>query len=352
MKVWDDSTGMETPASYWAYQALYWGIFAGIGLAINVVNGGNVSNLVISHVLFFLYSVVLTHIFRRQIQRRRLRQPSVSRMRLWLFAGILAISLIQTALVISIDAALNGSHAQGWSRLNVVGIGWGMYIGTLVWTIVYARVTERRAQEHREAKMQLAVRAAELRALEAQVNPHFLFNCLNSIRGLVVENPQLAQDMITRFAALLRYNLNHDRQHTVPLSQEAEIVTDYLALESVRFEGRLRVEFTVDPEAESVHVPPMILQTLVENALKHGVARRPDGGDVRIHATAANGRLVLQVTNTGELGSHPEAQTNDTQLGLKNIRERLHLLYGDRASLSLHNGSGTVVAKVEIPKTA
>jgi LytS/YehU family sensor histidine kinase len=195
--------------------------------------------------------------------------------------------------------------------------------------------------------MQLAVRAAELRALEAQINPHFLFNCLNSIRGLVVENPQRAQDMITRFAALLRYNLNHDRQHTVPLSQEAEIVADYLALESVRFEGRLRVQFTVDPEAESVQVPPMILQALVENALKHGVARRPEGGDVEIHVAAANGRLVLQVTNTGELGA---AHPNDTQLGLKNIRERLHLLYGDRASLSLQNGQGTVIAKVEIPK--
>jgi LytS/YehU family sensor histidine kinase len=124
---------------------------------------------------------------------------------------------------------------------------------------------------------------------EAQINPHFLFNSLNSIRGLVVENPQKAQDMITRFAALLRYNLNRDRQHTVPLSQEAEVVEDYLALEAVRFEGRLRVQFTVDPSAESLQVPPMILQALVENALKHGIAKRPEGGDVRIHATAENG---------------------------------------------------------------
>ena len=251
--------------------------------------------------------------------------------------------------MISIDRALNGTQPQDWPRAAVAGLGWGMYIGTLVWTIVYVRITERRAQEQREAKMQLALRAAELRALEAQINPHFLFNCLNSIRGLVVEDPQKAQDMITRFAALLRYNLNRDRQHTVPFSEEAEIVADYLALESVRFEGRLRVQVTVDPEARAIQVPPMILQALVENALKHGIARRPEGGDVQIHASASNGRLVLQVTNSGELGpAHPA----DTQLGLKNIRERLHLLYGDRASLSLQNGSGTVVAKVEIPRTA
>ncbi|HEV8414511.1 MAG TPA: histidine kinase [Bryobacteraceae bacterium] len=349
MKVWDDSTEMETSAAYWAFQAFYWGIFAAIGLAINVVSGGNIRNLVISHILFFLYSVGLTHVFRGRIQQRRLRQPSNFRMRLWLFAGILVIAVIQTVLVISIDSALNGERPGAWPRVAVFGVGWGMYIGTLVWTMVYVRMTERRIQERKEAKMQLAVRAAELRALEAQINPHFLFNCLNSIRGLVVEDPQKAQDMITRFAALLRYNLNRDRQHTVPFSEEAEIVADYLALESVRFEDRLRVQVTVDPQARAMQVPPMILQALVENALKHGIARRPEGGDVQIHASSSNGKLILHVTNSGELGP---ARPSDTQLGLKNIRERLHLLYGDRASLSLQNGSGTVVAKVEIPRTA
>jgi GNAT superfamily N-acetyltransferase len=349
MKVWDDSTEMETPAAYWGYQAFYWGIFAAIGLAINLVNGGNTRNLVISHILFFFYSIGLTHVFRGQILRWRSHHPSVIRMRLRLFAGILIIGFIQTVLIISIDIALNGTQEQNWPRAAVAGLAWGMYIGTLVWTIVYVRITERRAQAQREAKMQLALRGAELRALEAQINPHFLFNCLNSIRGLVVENPARAQDMITRFAALLRYNLNRDRQHTVQLAEEADIVADYLALESVRFEGRLRVQIAVDPGARAMQVPPMILQALVENALKHGVARRPEGGDVEIRATASNGNLVLQVTNSGELAP---SRPGDTQLGLKNIRERLHLLYGDRASLSLHNGNGIVVAKVEIPPKA
>ena len=349
MKVWDDSTARETPAAYWGYQAIYWGVFGVIGLAINLTNGGNARNLVISHILFALYSIGLTHLFRGYILRWRLHDPSIIRMRFRLFAGILIIGFIQTILVIAIDIALNGVRPGAWPRVAVLGLGWGMYIGTLIWTVVYVRITERRAQEQREAKMQLALRAADLRALEAQINPHFLFNCLNSIRGLVVEDPQKAQDMITRFAALLRYNLNRDRQHTVPFSEEAEIVADYLALESVRFEGRLRVQVIVDPEARAIQVPPMILQALVENALKHGIARRPEGGDVQIHASASNGKLVLQVTNSGELGpAHP----SNTQLGLKNIRERLHLLYGERASLSLQNGRGTVVAKVEIPAKA
>jgi LytS/YehU family sensor histidine kinase len=223
-----------------------------------------------------------------------------------------------------------------------------MYIGTLVWTIVYIRITERRAQEHREGKMQLALREAELRALEAQINPHFLFNCLNSIRGLVVEDPQKAQDMITRFATLLRYNLNHDTRHTVPLAAEAEVVNDYLALEKARFEDRLRCQVTIDPAAASLLVPPMILQTLIENALKHGIGRLPDGGDLQIRAAANNGTLVLEVENTGEL---TDSRSGGTQVGLNNIRERLRILYGDRASLSLQNRSGTVVARVEIPRS-
>jgi sensor histidine kinase YesM len=347
MKVWDDSSEMETPAAYWGYQVFYWGIFAAIGLAINLANGGNVRNLVISHILFFVYSIGLTHVLRGRIQTWRLRDAM--RMRLRIFLGILVISLIQTALVISIDSALNGARAQTCPRVAVMALAWGMYIGTLAWSIAYVRITERRAREQKDAKMQLALRGAELRALEAQINPHFLFNSLNSIRGLVVEDPQKAQDMITRFAALLRYNLNRERQHTVPFSEEADIVADYLALESVRFEGRLRVQVDVDPAARAIQVPPMILQTLVENALKHGVSRRPEGGEVQISAAANDGKLVLQVTNSGELGS---ARPADTQLGLKNIRERLHLLYGDRASFLLQNGNGTVVARVEIPKTA
>jgi uncharacterized membrane-anchored protein YhcB (DUF1043 family) len=349
MKVWDHSTETATRASYWTYQAFYWGIFAAIGLAINVVNGGNIRNLVISHILFFFYSIGLTHVFHGRIQRWRSRQLRASRMRPRLFAGTLVIGLIQTALVVSIDTALNGEPLNYWPRVAVISLGWGMYIGTLVWTLAYVRITERHAQEQREANMQLALREAELRALEAQINPHFLFNCLNSIRGLVVEDPQKAQEMITRFATLLRYNLNHDSRHTVPLAAEAEVVNDYLALEKVRFENRLRLQVAIDPAAASLLVPPMILQALVENALKHGIARLPHGGDLQIRAAARNGTLVLEVENTGEL---TDSRTGDTQVGLNNIRERLRILYGDRASLALKNGQGGhVVATVMIPVT-
>ena len=177
---------------------------------------------------------------------------------------------------------------------------------------------------------------------------HFLFNCLNSIRALVVENPGLAQDMITRFATILRYNLHHDLNHTVPLEAEVEVVSDYLALEAVRLEDRLRVRFAVDPAAGKIRIPPMLLQTLVENAVKHGIATLPNGGDLSVRAAIDADSLRLEVENTGSL-SAPKPGT--TQVGLGNTRERLRILYGARAHLDLRNGDGRVTATVVIPRT-
>jgi len=340
---------MSPQRKYWLCQVLAWGGYSAISIIFAAQYTGWRPILVIGYLLYTLYSIAFTDLFRRLIQRRGwLDLPALGRLAR-IAPGILTIGTTQAFLVVFIDVLLEGGGNDSWPLSSVLWMWLGTTMATWTWTGVYVQFTLSRRRRERQVQLQLAVSEAELRALEAQINPHFLFNCLNSIRGLVVEDPQKAQDMITRFATLLRYNLNHDSRHTVPLAAEAEVVNDYLALEKVRFEGRLRLEVAIDPAAASLLVPPMILQTLVENALKHGIARRPEGGDVQIRASASDGRLVLQVTNSGELGP---AQPNNTQLGLKNIRERLHLLYGDRASLSLQNGNGTVVAKVEIPAKA
>jgi LytS/YehU family sensor histidine kinase len=213
---------------------------------------------------------------------------------------------------------------------------------------LYVLLTGPRRHRETEVRLQLALREAELRALEAQINPHFLFNCLNSIRGLVIENPTKAQDMVTRLANILRYNLHRDIEHTVPLSSEVEIVSDFLALESARLEDRLHVHLSIDPDAGAVQVPPMLLQTLVENALKHGIAPLPSGGDLLIRTAIVGDSVVMEVENPGQIAeSAPQA----TQLGLANIRERLRIVYNGRASFELKNRNGRVAATVAIPRT-
>ncbi len=331
--------------TYWNCQVLGWIAFGAFGLVVNTLNGGNFRSLLITHILFVIYSIGLTHLFRRQIQKRRARYPRGAGLWLFLAAGVLLISVIQTSLIILTSAAIAGDRAH-WPIGVIMALEWGMFMGTGIWTTMYIRLTEKRRQETNEIQLKLALREAELRALESQINPHFLFNCLNSIRALVLIDPPRSQEMLTRLANVLRHSLRHDRQHTVPLASEIEAVSDYLALEAVRFEERLRVKIEVDPAAAPCAVPPMLLQTLVENAIKHGIAQVAGNGDLIVKAENRDGVIRLTVENTGQLSNGP---ANPDRLGIANTRERLRLLYGDRASLILNNGNGRVIATVQIP---
>jgi len=196
-----------------------------------------------------------------------------------------------------------------------------------------------------------AVKEAELRALKAQVNPHFIFNSLNSVRALIDEDPARARQAVTQLANLLRYSLQSGQLETVPVEEELRTVNDYLALEQVRHEERLRLRLDIAPEALRQQVPPMLLQTLVENAVKYGISSRPEGGEIAITARCADGRLDLRVTNPGELSrsARPDA-TGSTGLGLRNASNRLRLLFGEKATCFLREGPpGTVVAAVSLP---
>lgn len=187
---------------------------------------------------------------------------------------------------------------------------------------------------------------AELRFLKAQLNPHFLFNALNSIRGLVAEDPGKAQVAITRLAKLLRVALGSVTADTVPLARELEVVDDYLAVEAVRLDDRLAVRLDIAPDTLGVPVPAMLVQTLVENGIKHGIARRTDGGEISVTARCAGGVLRLEVSNTA---ADPATEPGGG-IGLANAHERLQILFGDRATLALDRSSAErTTAVVRIP---
>jgi sensor histidine kinase YesM len=306
------------------------------------------ASMVAGYFLFFLYSIALTDLLRREIRRRGwltdLSLLGFTR----LFVSALALGAVQTFLVFAVDIAFQQRFSYLLAHPQYIAPTWISISGAdCIWLLFYIALTTRRRYREKEVGLQLALREAELRALEAQINPHFLFNSLNSIRALVIENPPLAQEMITRFATLLRYNLRRDLDHTVPLSTEVEIVSDYLAIEGVRFEDRLRVDIAIAPEAAPVAVPPMLLQALVENAIKHGIANLPEGGDVKVRAALDSGSLRLEVENTGRL---TEPKPGATCVGLSNTRQRLRILYDGRATLDLRNGEGRVTATVVIPQ--
>lgn len=204
-------------------------------------------------------------------------------------------------------------------------------------------------------RLTATVKEAELRALKSQVNPHFIFNALNSLRALIDEDPARARQAVTQLANLLRYSLQSGQLETVPLDDELRIVNDYLALEQVRHEERLRLRLDIAPDTLHLPIPPMLLQTLVENAVKYGISASADGGEIAIITRREAGGLHLQVTNPGEIAPASPAKPSkpaavSTGVGLRNAADRLRLLFGDSASLQLRSLSPkVVVAEAHIP---
>ena len=186
--------------------------------------------------------------------------------------------------------------------------------------------------------------------MKSQLNPHFLFNSLNSLRALVLEDPPRAQDAVTQLAAILRYHLQSGERSLVPLAEELATVEQYLALELIRFEDRLTIERAIDPEALPCLVPPLSLQSLVENAVKYGVSRDTGAAVIRVAARVHEERLDISVRNTGALRA--ESASASTGLGLTNLRTRLRLLFADRASCELSEPeTGWVEARMILPAT-
>ncbi len=307
----------------------------------------------VGYLLFFGYSIGLSHLLRGIIRRYGWTSlPLPSALRRLAGASILT-GAFESFLVVGVYTAIEGGWGV-WREPSSIGyLFLGLSVINTIWTILYLTITTlRHSREMRQVEMEtkLALSKAELRALEAELNPHFLFNCLNSIRGMIGEDQSRAQDMVTRLSNILRYSLQKDREHMVSLGSELAVVSDYLALESIRFEDRLRVHLAVDNAARETPVPPLLVQTLVENAIKHGIEVAPSGGELHVRADLNNGILRIEVENSGSLG---EAHTASTRVGLANARDRLRILYGENASLQLAScGVNRVAATILIPTAA
>jgi LytS/YehU family sensor histidine kinase len=191
---------------------------------------------------------------------------------------------------------------------------------------------ESRFRALREERLQTKLARAELQVLKMQLQPHFLFNTLNTIYNLAPQNSRKAQLMISRLADLLRLSLDHVSTNTVPLQRELEFLNSYVEIEKTRFEERLTVQMDIDPDTLDAAVPNMILQPLVENAIRHGVSKKAAGGTVTISAHRKGDRLELSIIDDGRLSP---IQGGGSGIGLANIRARLAQLYGNDYAFDL-----------------
>ncbi len=226
----------------------------------------------------------------------------------------------------------------------------GLFI--LPWMLIYYfyhYYNKSQKQQLDTLKLESLVKELELKTIKAHINPHFIFNSLNSIRALVDENPQRARKAITELSNILRSSMQTEKMETVPFEQEFLIVRDYLALENMRFEDRLTIEYDVDENTMNQPVPPMMLQTLVENAIKHGISKQIEGGVVKVVSSFANGYHRMAVLNTGRLSGKINGSGG---FGIDSTTSRLHLLYGDKAKFAIREVNGALVeAQVLIPVT-
>lgn len=214
-------------------------------------------------------------------------------------------------------------------------------IAVASYVIVYAR--RHRQEELQAAQLRTRLAGAQLQALKAQLQPHFLFNTLHTISALIREDVEAADRMISRLSDLLRLALRRDGRNTIPLREELEFVEKYLDVERIRFSDRLRTEIRVSPQALDAEVPNLILQPLVENAIRHGITPKASGGTVRVSAGCDGAMLHLEVSDDGVGLERTDQNSNGNGVGLANVRERLQQLYGDGHRFSMVDDGGLTI---------
>ncbi|HKA21365.1 MAG TPA: histidine kinase [Blastocatellia bacterium] len=290
-----------------------------------------------------------------QIAPRVARQPFPLN---WIYyiGALLVLSTIGSALAVFILTRIDMfPRERFWTYFRstlVVAIAISLIIG--VTRYLYEglkhrlRVTTRQLQlkELEEERSRKLAVEARLSSLESRIHPHFLFNTLNSISSLIQEDPKLAERLVERLAALLRFSLDSNQTSTVPLIRELKIVKDYLEIEKARFGDKLRYSIEIPPELETVAVPPLAVQTLVENSLKHVVAARREGGEVQITARLAGELVQIEVLDDGSGFTIDSIKAGH---GLDNLQARLAVLFDDRATLNLSTLNGKTSVIISLP---
>ncbi len=341
--------------AYWWCQLGGW-TFYGLSVIFFIwVFHLQLTSIIASRILLDIsFGLLFTHILRLLILKLKLVPP--------IFGGQW-IQLFVVTLFICITYSYVGSTMVEWLHLYdpkikaTIPERFFLNIANdspiiLVWLSIYYLwhyFENTRNAKIDSVKMESLVKELQLKTIKSHINPHFIFNALNSIRALVDENPERARTAITELSNILRSSMQAEKTETTKLEKELSIVRDYLELEQIRFEDRLKVEYNIDEDTLDQQVPPMMLQTLVENAIKHGINKQLSGGVIRIHSFFTDDHLELIVENTGFLNEN----NNPDGFGITSTTSRLKLLYGNDASFQIKNINGNLVqAKVILPVTA
>lgn len=350
----------------WLWQIVFWGAYAAFSLFMIRQYAQLTSGLIMIMLLVAAGLLASSELLRATILTRGWLDLAGWPLawRVLLFAPLCA-TVVQLFIYVTARIAIT----QGWVTMPSSGsdyrigtvIGYIFNTSIMLWLWTAGWITWQYLQRYRQGEIakwsaEAARNKLELDVLKAQINPHFMFNALNNLRAMINEDTDKARDMVTQLSNILRHTLYHSRRDRVTVAEELPVVRDYIALEQLHYEDCLRVDWKIGDGVEEATLPPMLLQLLVENAVKHGIAKTVGGGSIDIVMSAPAGkserRLHIAVSNPGrwEPAAPPVGGGADRGLGLNNLRERLMRVSGPGASCAIDTGDNQVRVRVEIPQ--
>lgn len=318
-------------ASGWVVFTLIHMLFYKISLPIDV-------NVIMFYTSWLLVGFLISHIYRFFLKKFLvIAKPLYVQILLTILSPII-LSYVFFLIVQMIGCRMGvlNNNSDNTAFLDVSGY-YNFYVVFLIWNVGYFGINyviNYRKEEITELKLEAANREVELNILKSQLNPHFLFNALNSIRALIDENPEKSREAITQLSNILRNILSAQKSKEIHFADEINIVKDYLSLEKIRYEERLEYSFDIDPKTFNFTIPPLMIQTLVENAIKHGISKLPKGGKIKIHSRLAYPMWFISIINTGKI---IQQDNKNNGIGIKNTLDRLELMYGNNAYFKLES---------------
>nr|WP_288933313.1 histidine kinase [uncultured Allomuricauda sp.] len=338
---------------YWKCQFIGWGVVSLLWLYIALVRDQfTITQALINYILDVAICIGLTHAYRSIALKANWNQLGIKGLIKKVIPSILVLAVLfmlimnlKTSAYIYLVNDTNTflENLSVWNPVLITGLR-HMAIWVLAYHAYHFYIKEVHTAKT-NAQLSVIAKQSQLDNLAAQLNPHFLFNSLNSIKALVFENPKSARRAIDLLSDLLRSSLYEKEHATISIAEEMALVKDYVELEKLRFEERLNITFNIDNTLENFKIPPLSIQLLVENAIKHGIDKQLEGGTVEISVQKKYDHVVISVKNPGNLskGKHKG-------VGLKNLNERLLLQYEGRAEFKVETPSeNKVVATLMIP---
>ena len=317
---------------------------------IAYITGEFTLRIVLFNMLLSAVGILLTHLYRHRLIRHRWPDLPTEKLTAYVFIAMAFMSLLYLINYYLVLAVLFSTPLSEFSFATHLGSFIAVFILFGFWNAFYFGwnyIENNRMILIDRLKMESTMKDLEIQTLRSNLQPHFIFNALNSIRALVDEDPEQARAAITSISNILRKSISQ-KKDTDTLEKEIQFVQDYLALEKIRYEERLQTHFQLEPATLALQIPTMMLQTLVENAIKHGISNLEAGGHILIESTVQEANLVLRVQNSGTLSpqeSHPES----IGFGLQATRQRLQWLYGEAAQLKLYQQADEVCVDIFIP---